>query len=260
MGIITIEDYLFEKIDLIKGDIEDSIVPLHNYGDPYVPFIGSALYIAIGNNQFLITANHIIGSLSTKISIPKQTEPQNFSFIGDSSIEKDFSFTKLEKPLEIFKPINVNNLMLKNKNTSSLFLAVGYPETKVEQYHKTIKTTLEIFITNECGKEDYILSKAKSIYNIVTRFIPKEIKKKGNKDTQLPFPNGMSGGGLFKISDQILFRDTKPELVGLLTRWDVENKKNMISTKIEYILAGIKHVYPDIELENDIVNSIKVNN
>ncbi len=257
MATITLQEQLFYNIDKLRTLIEDSIVPLHNIKDSYIPFIGSALYISIDESHFLVSANHVVESLLHDWAIPEQQEYQDITFHGTSELETDFCFAKLDKPLRKFRPIKIDKIK-RLDNDNCFLIAVGYPETKIKQYKKIVNATLEIIISRECPIEDYNSIKANKKYNIVTNFNSNEIINSNNKRTKLPFPNGMSGGGLFKVSNSIIFEETQLYLTGILTRWGASNKKNMVSTRIEYVLAAIKKMFPDVNIPDQLIVGINV--
>ena len=247
MSLVTLNDQLFHQMSKTQPYFEDSIVPLHKYREKNPPFIGSSIYIKFGMYYFLITAKHVIDELSTEYTIPCQDNPDNIlQFYSDSQEEFDYCFAKLTSKLDTFKPLSIGCCAkYENSNNDYLFTA-GFPETKVKYFNDNINCILECIITKEASDEEYKQIRANRKNNIVVQFEPTKIKKKDNFYTKLPFPKGMSGGGLFSVSNDIFVTDIKPKLVGLLTRWGSDNRKNMVATRIEIILAAIKRIYPEV--------------
>jgi hypothetical protein len=247
MNLITLNDQLFHQMSKTQPYFEDSIVPLHKYREKRPPFIGSSIYINIGMYYFLLTAKHVLDELSTEYTIPCQDNPDNvLHFYADSQDEFDFCFAKLTSKLDTFTPLSINCCEKYKSNSNDYLITAGFPETKVKQFDDNINCILECIITKEASDDDYKQIGANRKSNIVVQFEPTKIKKRNNIATKLPFPNGMSGGGLFSVSNTILVNDIKPKLVGLLTRWGSDKSKNMVATRIEIIIAAIRKTYPEL--------------
>jgi len=247
-AINNIREYVCQFLVVKKGKIK---------GD------GSGVFIKVDNYYFLITAAHVTDDREYDLKVPVangkaiiiQGELNTNTINGLRKDDKvDICIYKLnEHTLSLLD--NYYNFLEKedlginhNLNYLDMYLTFGYPSSQTEQKYKTniVIARPFYFVTQPKTEEFYSLLQCKQSENIIIHFDKYDFyDKETGKQYIAPNTYGMSGSGLWYVPEQTnnINAFVEKKLVAILTEWWNEDKKCIISTRIDVVSEIIRQTY-----------------
>lgn len=233
-----------EFLDSVQEAVDDYIkatVPVFTVkfleGKRKTSYVGSSFYVEYKNYFFLITAYHVFNEAnpflvpfseskmaSVKYDLQASPKDKNYDLTVLRLTEKiqDSSFI----PYKLFEP-ELNDNFLEPR----LYIAFGFPGSKVNYYNRKMNGHFEIFYTIKENKEEYDrLNKDDNDY-ILLRFDKNNVTVNGEKRIAC-HPNGMSGGCVVSLHPELII---PMRFEGILIEWDIEKKKTMIAVRKQYV-------------------------
>lgn len=223
--------------------------------------LGTCTMLKLGDKYFLISASHVM-HLKEKIL---NNELWLWNFINQHKyvITEDIIYTPGEDipnwidiaiikidhkyyniPEECF--IQLPRLFYNLKTTKdNKYIITGYPSSKNKKRLNPARLKLPklfAFFTDKCKKSN-IKGYEELATIICLDYNNHNLIEKGNK---LPKPNGMSGGGVWLLSDKSEFN---PQLMAIPIRYDINNKV-VNAVKIDFVLSIIKGFFKNTILDN----------
>lgn len=244
------------------SNITNSIIPIIiNNKKP--EHIGSGILVKIKKELFILTAAHVVDETSlndilipttdglkpflgivTNLNLPNDiTRSNDIIDIAYYRLNKDwdFQFDFNIEPLDLCD-INITDIPYENDN----YAFIGYPAKK----SKIEDSTFSGKILNYSGGYIKTVNITKFGFNPETNIVINFDRKKGviinGHNEQLPLPNGISGGGIFAYAkDKTQNSKDTFKLVGICHTY-IPEKKIMIGTKINILIAMIIKTNPDL--------------
>lgn len=236
-----INSNLLSIISTIQNDFSKCIVPLFQditrSGDSKdsVKLEGSSFYFTSQNKYFLSTATHVLYSDDNcTIYDPGRLfypDTQLMYLLPIDNIytdnDKDFSILRLRQPLLYFKPFQLTQNMIINRNVEN-FCCIGYPQKCSKQYKNNV-TSREIFYLCNKENENAWLYDKKS-FETPLKWIQSKCKlpQYPNWYVTFPKPEGISGGIVLGFSEK------KISFYGILNRYNDEQKRTFFSTQVNF--------------------------
>jgi hypothetical protein len=250
----TLEDIreaIINKVDINAKIFEPSILSVYQRKEnsrEKPAQIGTAFVVNYKNNQYLVTAQHVIQqalvdghpeflSKSGKFFSLKQVKDIKYSEILNNDL--DFYITKIINNSTDIDGINIDKQI--NQTQHALCLAIGYPnsrnKTRVDTKNKTAKSTCaRLTLSNRESSEEIISDEFDNPYFLMS-FKTTSLDKNWNTVNSIGI-RGMSGSPCFNIPFglQDIISDVHPNLgvnlVGLLIEMKNEKIKFLKFSKI----------------------------
>ncbi|QUX92078.1 hypothetical protein CYL31_11940 [Marinomonas sp. A3A] len=215
--------------------------------------IGTCVLLKIGGRHFFITAAHVMNArhhlldktlwLWNHADERKTTINEDIVCIPGDDVEHGADFAIIEIDISEYQNLNSNqsldldyvSLDLNVVDDAMGFLITGYPSSK----NKMLGSV------NNPAKMFYVVTRA-SDSEVFPTAITLEYANKmlESQDVTLPKPQGMSGGGVWKITES----EKELKLVALSVAY-LKNENRVIAVKINLVLSMIKHYFPNTDLD-----------
>lgn len=259
---ITIKDIrqaITNKVELNVTMLEPSVLSVYqqkNNSREKPTQIGTAFVVNYHNNQYLVTAQHVIQqascdgypvflSKSGKFFSLQQVKDINYGEVLSEDL--DFYITKIKNNTSDIDGINIGKQI--NQTQHELCLVLGYPnsrnKTRVDTVNKTGKLTcLRLTLSNCNSSGEIILDECDNSYFLMP-WERTSLDKNWRKVDAIGV-RGMSGAPCFNIpfGQQDILSDVHPHsgvnLVGLLVEMSNEKIKFLKFSKILSHLSGIE--------------------
>lgn len=266
--IINTQQYLENRINEGADLINKCIIPIFKINTKKSPrLIGSSIFIKLQNYYILLSASHVFGQYTSSefpLVVPMKNDffPLEGRLFKTDPTEKnseicDFDFAilrigpKLQKLLLFnYHPIGKDDIHI-NHSTSTLpsYFFSGFPVLK-ENSNDGKKFTRFTKLIHDCS---FASEKEYREYQINQNFflLYKYLKKRGN-NSKTPKPYGISGGGIFFLSNLTdnLLTQCKPLLIGLnLEEISLNNSQyNLhIALRIDVVINYLRKVSKKLE-------------
>ena len=226
---IAVDDYIKATVPVFTASFKE--------GKRKTSYVGSSFYVKYKNKFFLITAYHVF--LEAKIFLVPSSNKRMETLQYDSIAPiKDTNFDlivlKLTEqikdakfmPYELFESELDDNYLI-----PKLYIAFGFPATKVHFYNGMMNGHFELFYSEKENNEEYIRLNKNDNNHLLLRFDKNNVVVNGQKIIAC-HPNGMSGGCVVSLHSTLLL---PIRFEGILIEWDVKKKKTMIATRKQYV-------------------------
>jgi hypothetical protein len=252
-----------KQISQIEKSLSKYVCPIYSQDDKNdVVLWGSAVLIKIADCYFLVTAAHVLLRSQTNtlfiwgndglVVLEGNSHSTPLELAENSKIE--FSFMKLShslvSELKSFEFLDISNVEPNDLNhPKKLYTFVGYPctQNKPKFYNHSIKRSIFIYTSNSLDLTVYKRLDLLASSHLVVGFEKKKGVNQQNRNTTMPDPFGMSGGGVWRLmSYSGLSLDFTPKLVGIGLEYH-ENGKCLVALRIAIILEAIKREFPQLD-------------
>lgn len=264
-----------ERISLIEKSLGKYVCPIYSINEKgKLILLGSAVLIRINIYNFLITAAHVL----------KENRESTLYLFGKSSLielkgtvyttpfenainsRNEFSFMHLDestiKELIHFDFLDVSFIEPNDfTHQHKLYTFVGFPSTKNKPRPdiKTVKRSVFVYSNNSSNNLLYRHFNVAPYSHIIVGYEKEEGINTQGEVLTMPDPYGMSGGGVWNLTDFNQLPITfSPKLVGIGIEYHCD-KKCLIALKMPIILEGIKNYFPQIKNLIPQSKYIKVN-
>ena len=242
MELIHPLDFVNDQLFANSLQLKDSIVPFYHFQKKRIKILGSSVYLTFNDRYFLATASHVIEGRPVIFSDPELTISLPNVFVGFPD-PIDVSVAELSGPLEKYQPLHVKQMRNFAKlPTGGRFFASGFPGSKTHEDRKVIDSTLITIFSGGEKKVEFERLNVAQQWAFGFHYPKKGLKDFDGKPTNQVNAHGMSGGGVFWISDRG-HRETVPSfLVGILVRWDDKISNTLVGmgiVKIVELLSGL---------------------
>ncbi|WP_318662175.1 hypothetical protein [Treponema sp.] len=232
----------FDQAQEAVEDYTKAIVPIFSVnftiaGKRKTSYIGSSFYVEYKNNFFLITAYHVLKQANPLLVPFSETRIQSLKYDLEASAKnKDYDLTVLRLIDKIqdtrFIPYKLYETELDdNFLEPRLYIAFGFPGSKVNYYNKKMNGHFELFYTVKENKEEYERLKKNDNDYLLLQFNKNDVIVNGEKRIAC-HPNGKSGGCVVSLHPKLII---PIRFEGILIEWDVEKKKTMIAVRKQYV-------------------------
>jgi hypothetical protein len=249
---MKMHDDIMRSTGLLFKDVDDFPSPL-----------ASCIFVKFGNSYFLITAAHVYDEGPSdlfiilpdkEITIGGELASTRLPVSGDRKDDKiDIAFIKIQDDIvndisQRFKFIEIEEVGISHElQFNHNYFVFGFPATRPTHKMKMLKnipTKIFSFWTSPLSAENYLKTKFKPHQNILLRFNKKEVFNKAtNIKQKAPDIEGISGCGLWYISDPSL-ENTSKKLIGIITENDQNPlKKYLIATRIDVLTEAIRKLF-----------------
>jgi hypothetical protein len=225
---------------------------------------GSGVFVKIDGHHFLFSAAHVLEEQPHSLIVPSGIGAGGTILQGGININKISGKRKDDRvDIGVFKltdetiaslngfydfldadVLGINHdLELKEQ-----YLTFGYPVSQTEPKYKTRKVVTKPFGFSTWPKapDIYVTMNCKQGENIIVHFDKHGFIHTATQEKLIaPDAYGMSGSGLWCVPEQSNDpgQKIKKKLVGILTEWWDEDKKIIISTRIDVATEVIRQAY-----------------
>lgn len=216
--------------------------------------IGSCILINVGERYFLVTASHVMNErhnvegkvlwLWNHADGVKTTINEDIVCIPYEDVENNVDVAIIEIRISEYPNLNPKQAISLAYIATNLdviedslgFFVTGYPGSK-NKHARDVTKKPKMFIIETLGREskDHPTTIELDYYDAML----------AEKGIALPKPQGMSGGGVWKITD----KDRSLKLVALSVACLTKEKK-VVAVKIGLVLSMIKAYFPDTILDS----------
>ena len=233
-----------EFLDIAQDAVDDYIkatVPIFTVkfpeGKRKTSYVGSSFYVKYKENFFLITAYHVFLEAESFLVPSSNKRLETLQYDSMATIKDpnfDLIVLKLSEnikdtqfiPYELFESELDDNFL-----SPKLYIAFGFPATKVHFYNGMMNGHFELFYSEKENNEEYLRLNKNDNDHLLLQFDKNNVFVNGQKITAC-HPNGMSGGCVVSLHSTLLL---PIRFEGILIEWDVEKKKTMIATRKQYV-------------------------
>ena len=200
-------------------------------------YVGSSFYVEYKNKLFLITAYHVLKQAKPLLVPYSDSKIASLKYDKEvSPKDKNYDITVLRLTEQIqdqnFIPYKLYETELDdNFLEPRLYIAFGFPGSKVNYYNKKMNGHFELFYTVKENKDEYERLKKNDNDYLLLRFDKNDVIVNGEKRIAC-HPNGKSGGCVVSLQPELII---PIRFEGILIEWDVEKKKTMIAVRKQYV-------------------------
>ena len=276
--ISNIEEYIS---DLVKSDSDimiKSCIPIYREIKEGRPDPGgTGILFEYNENYFLVSAAHVILDIKEPLFIPYEND--FWSLTGEcAGIELpnsnkreedifDFAFTKLES--DVVEKLKIEYYFLRIENIELNFIpkkgdiciVSGYPASKntkgINPNSRHVKR-LPYLLWDTINLEQEVFSEinASNKFNFLVKYNKSKVKHNGMIQEGID-PYGMSGGGIWYITDPLKVTNNK-KLIGIGIQYR-SKQKVIVCTKFLLIFSALVKFY-NLSLNKDLkIVDVKIN-
>ena len=248
-------------VERLLPAVSPIFIPAPN-GDAQV--IGTGILLRVGPSEFVVTAAHVMdiarhefyvggesrivavsgrytnthapGGLRANDRFDLAIIPLRESEVADLRDSRFLALEELE-PSEVvdYRP-----------TWGSKYLMVGFPATK---QGKTRDNVVQVdplrFAARARPLADYVDTHWSPRDHLIIEY-DKKVAWTLNGQVTLPDPNGVSGGGLFRIRGWVGEEDERETLVAIPIEYLGKRAKAVVGTRVDHVLVGIMKEYPHL--------------
>lgn len=230
------------------------VVPIFKNSEFDKSIYGSSLFVYYNENVFLITASHVIGELGhlklfifngenlerlqcdiLSLKSINETDSVDLSLLrlSDNSIK---TLSKLHKAMSLD---SIGNIL--PNGSGLLYLVIGYPYSK-NRFRAIVKgTKVFTYIGIEVDESKYQELKTDQAKEFILKIESENVldMNPDNIIQNLPYLNGISGGGVWCIGNSDIIKFYPPYPIGIVR--EITPKKDALKiTRIQYIIPAFK--------------------
>ncbi|MCG6195529.1 hypothetical protein LFX25_20005 [Leptospira sp. FAT2] len=269
--IVTLKEHFKDIISDKQGLIKKSVIPIYIMNKSKVYQLGSAVLITLDSKYFLISAAHVLMDNGTEYYAPYLGDIYKISgvitgvYVEEITKRKedkyDFAILELDEVClnglkNDYEFLTLANIDIDHKfDLKNFYSVAGFPgehnNKLIDNDQKKIKSIIYfIFDHPELDNHIYSAIKAEKHAHLLVKYDIDNVANEENIPCIGITPHGMSGGGIFWISDIITETKNSKKLVAVSIEY--HKKQNVImGIRIHVILEAIRQLH-DVKFPFDI--------
>ena len=231
----------FAQLRTRSLELARCVVPIFVQTGLTFSYIGSSIYVRVGDTEWLVSAGHVFSELGGKAVAC----PQSYELMMQISTDKfmisriaiaDVGVCRLLSELPFYRPVDLFSIRGFEPSSKLLYLFAGFPGSRTKTRVANIRSELMVYISEESNLDYYDFLSVERKSSLLFDF-GKDVAY-GMDIKKITFPDlfGMSGGAVFYFVPEFARNFT---LGGIITHWHQGKNECVQALNIEYAMSMI---------------------